>query len=49
MDFDLTWLRQGSQSMFLLEKSKAKIYKFGLFWPIFDKKGTRWGFLRLRN
>ena len=29
--------------------SKVKIHNFGIFWPIFDQKGSRWGFLRLRN
>ena len=49
MDLCLTLLYSEHRLASLPNPSKVKIHNFGLFWPIFDQKGSRWGFLRLRN
>ena len=49
LDLCLTLLYSEHRLASLPNPSKVKIHNFGLFWPIFDQKGSRWGFLRLRN
>ena len=46
MDFDLTWVRQGSQSMVSLESKTITLVFFDQF---SIKKGLDGGFLKLRN
>ena len=49
MDLCLTLLYWDHGLASLPNPSNVQIHSFSLFWPIFDQKGSRWGFLRLRN